>query len=510
MQPQTIIEPPGVTGVEFYKPPSFRQFVDIAYPGYRWMPHLELVAGELQAVADGVMPHTQVLVNMPPNFGKSLAIAQLFPAYFLRRHPERKVFVCSHSSSLIFEHSRRAREFYVNTGGALLKGASGVRQWKTMRGGGLFVVATEGRPLGFHYDLLVVDDPFGAEVESQSMPKQKKILQWWDQLNRRQMGAWNPGNKVYRILVHQRTAKGDLAGRVLDRERQRARGMRVIFIPALQPESDKDHPVWPKSAEVLTLDDVAPGESLAPDYKTTKELKELREDDPLAFSALYQQDPKVGGAGDYFAEEDIRQWPFPDAPTMMLTREIRSWDLGYSETGDWTVGARIARYDLGKDPDSEWLRTNSERVIARTQHCLLVVKDVILKRVPPNQLEDLIYETMLEDGPDVEVSLPRDPAAGTVYTDDLIMELQRRMSEEHMWAPYIHPMDPTKGKLARSRTLRRLARRGAFFIMPGPWQAEFIDQLTNFTGGDQPNNDDCVDASADAGEILVQNIDLVW
>ena len=523
MQRPRVILPAAPGGPPVARPrrrPTLKEFINKVTAGtYQWEPHLDLLCVQLQLIADDLMPEDQVLMHLPPGFGKSLLGAQLFPAYYLRCHPDRYVFVGTNGRTLSLEHSREIRKYFKLSGGRLSDQGARAERWKTIQGGGLFATSPGAAILGWHYHLLVVDDPFDREKEAMTLSKQEAVEKWWKELDRRRMRWAGRGRRVARVcrlLIHQRLAVGDLAGRILREERKLRAGLRVVYIPGLQPEKGENTPSWPKTARVIELEGVEPGESTAPGFQTTEDLKAERKKDPLTFDAVYQQNPRIGGAGDYFSREDLRYWPF-DWPAldelrggtpMTMDRVIRSWDFGYSLDGDWTAGVKALRYRLGDDDASAHLRAEYG---IRSKFVILVV-DIVRRRVTPRTLDKLVIETIKMDGRHVELSLAQDPAAGAKAVEDTKKEIRDQLSPHGLVPSRIHLIESKTGKMERSRLFRRAAGHGIVFVMSGnSWAGQFIEELEGFTGGSQSGHDDLVDASSDAVSVLARGAKkLTW
>jgi hypothetical protein len=65
------------------------------WPGFELARHHQTIIEKLEAVDRGEI--TRLAVFMPPRHGKSLLATQLFPAWYLGRHPERGVITASYA-----------------------------------------------------------------------------------------------------------------------------------------------------------------------------------------------------------------------------------------------------------------------------------------------------------------------------------------------------------------------------------------------------------------------------
>ena len=86
---------------------SFLDFVKHVYPGYKVGPHHLKLAQIFEDIANG--KKRRVIVNIAPRHGKSELISYLAPAWFLGKHPQKKVIMASHTADLAVNFGRRVR-----------------------------------------------------------------------------------------------------------------------------------------------------------------------------------------------------------------------------------------------------------------------------------------------------------------------------------------------------------------------------------------------------------------
>ena len=82
-------------------------FTRLARPDLSPNWHHRLLADRLQRVESGEIK--RLIVQMPPGHGKSTLSTQLFPAWYLGRHPERDLVVVSHGKALASDFGREVR-----------------------------------------------------------------------------------------------------------------------------------------------------------------------------------------------------------------------------------------------------------------------------------------------------------------------------------------------------------------------------------------------------------------
>ena len=77
---------------------NFLDFIEHVYPGYKVGPHHEKLAKIFEDIAAG--KKKRVVVNIAPRHGKSELISYLAPAWFLGKHPQKKIIMGSHTADL--------------------------------------------------------------------------------------------------------------------------------------------------------------------------------------------------------------------------------------------------------------------------------------------------------------------------------------------------------------------------------------------------------------------------
>lgn len=190
---------------------SFREFVDIAYPRYKWYRHNQVLANALQRVADGAL--TRLMVFMPPRGGKSLLTSKLFPAYYLYRHPDRYIGLTAYSAELAYTFSRASRAAYRDNGGQIKGDAAAVKHWETPEGGGCWAAGVGGSATGKGFSLGLVDDPLKNAEEAFSDKIRAKQKEWYSSTFYTRA---EPNGAI--IIIQTRLHQDDLAGWLLSEE----------------------------------------------------------------------------------------------------------------------------------------------------------------------------------------------------------------------------------------------------------------------------------------------------
>ena len=135
----------------------FWKFIKQVFPNYKFYKFHATVIEQLQRVINGEC--NRLILQVPPRHGKSLLASQLLPAAYLLAHPDRFVGISSYSAELAEGFSRKARDYYKESGGLLNPSSQAVNAWGTERGGGLWAAGVGGAITGRSGHLLIIDDP---------------------------------------------------------------------------------------------------------------------------------------------------------------------------------------------------------------------------------------------------------------------------------------------------------------------------------------------------------------
>lgn len=419
--------------------PPIGEWLAAVSPTWRWdWPHLRYLQRQLERVTRGEV--TRLAVFMPPRHGKSEQTTVRYPMWRLERDPTLRVIVAAHTATLAEKFSRKARR--IATGRIVLsRERAAAEDWETAAGGGLRAIGVGGAIAGHGGDLILIDDPIRSREEAESETVREKVWEWYtDDLRTR----LEPGGAI--VLIQTRWHEDDLAGRLL-REREQGSGepWEVVNLPAFAEEND------PLGR--------AEGEALCTDRYPVEALERLRDVlGSYSFAALYQQRPAPREGGLF-----RRGWfqIVPNAPAG--GRRVRYWDLaGSAGRGDYTVGTLLARV--------------GDRYF---------VEDVIRGQWAPGERDEVIRTAAKEDGRAVAVWVEEEPgSAGKGQSAALIRLL----------AGYnVRAERATGSKEVRAAPLAAQAEAGNVFLVAGPWNRAWLDEVCEFPFG---KNDDQVDSAA--------------
>lgn len=227
-----------------------------------------------------------LVVSMPPGSAKSLYGSVAFPAWYLGRHPDRRIIAASHTAELAERFGRRTRNIVsgnehkqIFPGCIMSPDSQAAGRWDTTVDGGYYAAGVGGAITGHRADCAIIDDPVKSREEADSETIRDKQWAWWrDDLWTR----LKPNAGV--ILIGTRWHEDDLIGRVLEDTKRSQLRVRVIKLAMEAGEDDE-----------LGR---SPGDLLWPEWFTDAMVEQARSE-PRTWTALYQQEPRPIGGGEF-------------------------------------------------------------------------------------------------------------------------------------------------------------------------------------------------------------------
>lgn len=262
-----------------------------------------VVARTMQSVFNGDI--SQLIVNLPPRYGKTWLVVVLWVAWCLARAPHSRFLYTSYSDELIYTSSRLVRDalscdvYQLLWPNQLRQDAQAKKAWTLEHtGGGLNAAPVGGQLTGFGAGLTgvegfsgarLVDDPNKVQDAGSRLMRERVKMFYTEVFESRK-----EHKDVPTVLVQQRTDEEDLSGYLLTTG---AHGRwHHLMIPGLVSDSDE----YPREYKYGDLIDhgLKPGPIW--DYKhSDKAFFEMR-DNPVtehAYWSQYQQHPTVRGGG---------------------------------------------------------------------------------------------------------------------------------------------------------------------------------------------------------------------
>ena len=157
---------------------SYLSYCEYVHHG-AWIPgsHHRLICEVLDKVVRGELK--RVMFWLPPQHGKSMAITETFPSYYLGKNPRKRVIEASYNDDFARKFGRRNREKIIEFGSRLWNiGLSqinfGASRWDLDNDiGGMLSVGIGGAATGEGADLLIVDDPIKDSAEASEMSQRE-------------------------------------------------------------------------------------------------------------------------------------------------------------------------------------------------------------------------------------------------------------------------------------------------------------------------------------------------
>lgn len=447
---------------------------------YRSRGHLDYLSrklGELTADLEAGISRRMV-VSMPPRMGKSQLTSIYLPIWLLRKHPDWKIGLISHSPHLATAWGRQVRRVVESHGSemglSIARDAGAVSEWETPSGGGVVSRSVGQSVTGLGFKVLLIDDPVKDIATAHSEKARRALWDWWT------ANASTRLEPPYLVIVTAtRWHEDDMIGRLLSDEHEGDPSeWEVISFPAIAEEHD-------------TLGR-APGEPLiSPIVEETAEEAIARWEEvrrtvgEYTWSALYQQRPSPA-KGAIFDMDKLRYWTtnparvtedgtvrlLGDADTSNPSgRWLDSWDMAFKdkESSDYVVGQR-------------WMRLGPNRFLIAQKRGRWAF---------PRTLEEM-RAWLHGGGPygsKVHLRLVEDKANGSAIISTIREEVAG-----------VKPISPRDGKVARARAVTPEFESGHVYL-PHPadpgneWVKDLLSEMRNF-----PNDahDDQVDALTQA------------
>lgn len=154
-----------------------------------------------------------LLLSVPPQHGKSFTVTETLPSWFLGKHPDESVIICSYESTFAEAFSRRNRDKFNKFATDVFVDATpntnvqGVAMWETEQGGRCRAGGLKAGITGYPADLFIIDDPIKNRQDAMSDTIVAKIH---DEMNPSVQTRIHPGGKL--IVIQTRWIENDVIG----------------------------------------------------------------------------------------------------------------------------------------------------------------------------------------------------------------------------------------------------------------------------------------------------------
>lgn len=276
-------------------------FVEHLNPQYQVTPFHRNYAEILQKFADGKIRN--LIVQAPPQHGKSELSSRLLPSFLLGQNPDLKVVIASYSATIATDFNRdvqriidseRYRQIFPET---MLNGSNVVTvadNWLRNssvfeivgHAGSLRVVGRGGSLTGKTADLMIFDDLYKDSQEANSPIVRQGAWDWYTKVALTRLH-----NDSRKLIVFTRWHPEDIIGRICEDEQ--------VVRPTTWAEFENvPSNAWVlvnfeaiKTGEPTEIDPRQPGEPLWPERHSLERLTAQRDIDKVGFQCLYQGNP---------------------------------------------------------------------------------------------------------------------------------------------------------------------------------------------------------------------------
>ncbi|PCI52556.1 MAG: hypothetical protein COB36_14785 [Alphaproteobacteria bacterium] len=318
-------------------------FTEYTFPKYKAAEHHKAIAEALEAVERGDID--RLMITMPPRHGKSELATRRFPAWFLGRNPDKDVISSSYNSDLAMDFGRDVRNIMrdpsygaVFSEVGLSQDSQAANRFATPQGGRYNAAGVGTSVTGRGAHVFIVDDPLKDREEAESERRRNTVWNWYTSTAYTRL---EDGGAI--IVIQTRWHEDDLAGRLLEAEKQGKDAWVHIDLPAI---NDKGEALWSAKYPI-------------------KNLERIRDNiGSRDWSALYQQKPSPD-EGALFKREWFRY--YTEKPKHLNIYAASDYAVTDS-AGDWTVHLIV-----GVDPDDNiylldlWREQTSSNVWIESQ-----------------------------------------------------------------------------------------------------------------------------------------------
>lgn len=446
---------------------SFYEFLQYFWPvvsAHTFSPnwHIEYICGELEKLAYRVAAKKprlyDLILNQPPGSTKTITASIMFPAWCWTKWYWMRFITASYSDALSMESAEYCRDLIrsqqfqdmypeidikadkdTKSNFKIVKKLPVVSRGRLpqlLGGGGRYSTSVGGTLMGFHGDILIVDDPLNP-TQAASDVQLGNANRWMEQtLPTRKTNKDNTPT----ILIMQRLHQDDPSGHILAKQKE---NIKHICLPGEIRNYKKQ--LNPPELIKFYKDDL-----LDQNRISWKVLKDIEADlGQYGYAGQIGQDPTPPGGGMFKVDHFQIVNSLPKANEIMHT--VRYWDKAGTEGGKgaYTAGVRMSRLTGGR-----W-----------------IVEDVKRGRWASNERERIIRETAEVDGTNVEVFVEQEPGSGG---------LESAQGTIRNLAGFVIRADKPSGsegnKIRRADPYSVQVNNGAFQILNGLWNHLYIEE----------------------------------
>ena len=334
---------------------------DPTYSVYSPQRYHRVIGAALEEVEKGA--YRRLKISIMPRAGKTTLASNMYPAWYIGRHPDRSVIVATYNEHYAWDLGRKIRDImqtpqYRQVFPELSKSRSArppSTAWRRLTAAWCSAsVAARRSPDAARTRFCSMIRSRIARRPTASLIRDN-LWQWYNQVLKSRL--MNKFGTI--VMIQTRWSEDDLVGRLTDPlnpyySHDEAKIWRSIDLPALAGDDD--------------MLGRAPGEPLWPERFDVNYLEEIKSADPRGFMALYQGQPAPREGAFFQAKDLVGYNSMRELPAMEEMRFYAASDhaVTLAKQGDksclMVVGVDVADH-VWIMPDVVWMRMDSHAAV---------------------------------------------------------------------------------------------------------------------------------------------------
>lgn len=280
---------------------SLLRFATYEMPTFKATPFHRSYYKVLQSFVEGRVRN--LIIQAPPQHGKSQGSSRFVPAYLLGRNPDAKIIMASYAATIATDFNRDVQrlidnnlypgvfpETRLNGSNVVTVATNYLRNSSVFEilnhGGSLRVVGRGGSLTSKTADIIILDDLYKDAAEANSPVVRTGAWDWYTKVVRTRLH-----NDSQQLIVFTRWHPEDIIGRIIESEQ-------VVRVERWSDLENIPRGAWAlvnyeaiKTGAPTEIDPRAEGEALWPERHSLERLEALRALDPVGFQCLFQGNP---------------------------------------------------------------------------------------------------------------------------------------------------------------------------------------------------------------------------
>lgn len=193
---------------------DYAEYVKLANPGFCLTRFHRYLCNEIQEFLETPTDKAMdiLLLSVPPRHGKSFTVTETLPSWYLGKHPDGNVIICSYEGTFAESFSRRNRDKFNDYASDVFRvepndKVQGVALWETAKGGRCRAAGLKGGITGYGAELFIIDDPI---KNKESADSETVIAKIHDEMGPSVQSRIHPGGKL--IVIQTRWVENDVVG----------------------------------------------------------------------------------------------------------------------------------------------------------------------------------------------------------------------------------------------------------------------------------------------------------